>query len=98
MPIPALVEHVTFEDGDLVWGAYAKTRFVECTFEGVAKFCDFGNADFVDCTFGPSFQLATCNIGGAEGLPERFHAPPRRLASTDFPLGRHLPPRFHPGR
>lgn len=94
MSIPETVEHVTFEDGDLVWKVYARTTFTECTFKGVAKHCDFGDATFVDCAFDPQFRLVDCNIGGAEGLPEAFHAPPRRCAVEANPPLRLRGPRF----
>lgn len=89
---PTPVTGITFNDGDLLWKMYAQTDFNGCTFYGTAKNCNFSEATFVGCTFDPAFAMIDCNIGGAEGLPVRFHPEPRR--TTDE---RVMRPGFRPG-
>lgn len=80
---PTPVINVTFNDGDLVWKMYAQTDFTGCTFLGTAKNCNFAEATFLNCTFDPAFSIEGCNIGGAEGLPAKFNAPPRCVSNGD---------------
>jgi hypothetical protein len=88
------VEHVVFEEGDLIWKMYAQTDFVSCTFKGTAKNCNFGGAHFINCTFDPDFTFEWCNLGGELlGLPERL-MPPAPIAP---PLNRGGRPGI-PGR
>lgn len=73
-----VVANQTFNDGDLVWQMRAQTDFTNCTFNGVAKRCNFAESTFINCTFAPDFDFEDCNIGGCEGLPERFPCAPRQ--------------------
>ena len=87
---PVDIQGVTFNDGDLAWGMFAQTDFVNCTFHGTARNCNFAEASFTNCTFAPNFTFVACNLCDSTGLPERL-APPPRVEPT-------IPPGSQPRR
>lgn len=81
--MPNTISNQTYNTEDLNWKMFAQTTFNGCTFHGIASNCNFAEATFVNCTIDADFKFVNCNLGGVEGLPERYPCSPRRSANSE---------------